>query len=85
MALLAVALKNTQGETRRALLLALGSLEVDEATQSLREMLQSTEAEERREVIRALSSVRTYAGAGLLLEAATVATDQHERVLALRG
>ncbi|MDX2186958.1 MAG: ThuA domain-containing protein [Opitutaceae bacterium] len=70
---------------RTAFILALANMETSESLGIISRELNNPSMDHRKEIIRALSSVRKYPAVPLLLDAAQKATDSSERILALRG
>lgn len=83
--LLEGALDQAPPEARPTLMAALASLQSEKAKATLNKALHSEDLDQRKAVIRILSSVRNVTSAELLLGAASEAKDPGERMLALRG
>lgn len=84
-ALLEDALKQAPPEVRPTLMTSLASLRSEKAKATLKNELHVDDLDQRKAVIRILSSVRNITSAELLLDAAKEAKDPTERMLALRG
>ncbi|WP_404421038.1 ThuA domain-containing protein [Nibricoccus sp. IMCC34717] len=78
-------LPNANTSERTTFVIALANMKTPDAIATIRSELDSPQIERRKEVIRALSTVRQFVPVQLLLDAATKATDSNERILALRG
>jgi type 1 glutamine amidotransferase len=83
--LLTPALTGATPDNRQALIAALASIDSDKAAAALHTLLQAPAVEDRKEVIRALSTVRNSNSDALLFEVASQGKETSERILALRG
>jgi type 1 glutamine amidotransferase len=79
------AVQGLTGDVRNALLVTLASLDSPKATSGLQSLLKAPTVDDRKEVIRALSSAHNPGADKLLLDAASHGTEDSEKVLALRG
>jgi type 1 glutamine amidotransferase/HEAT repeat protein len=78
-------LAHTRGPARGSLLIALALAGTDHARAILAGILHGSSAQDRREVIRAVTGSRNPALESLVLDSARTAPDPSERILALRG
>jgi hypothetical protein len=83
--MLGVSLKTLPDENRPVLISSLGALDSPKASAELKTLLQAPLVDDRKTVIRALSSVRNDAVDALLLNVAKTGAENSEKILALRG
>jgi type 1 glutamine amidotransferase len=85
VSLLKKELPNANTSERTTFIIALANINTPASVDTIRLELASDSIDRRKEVIRALSTVRKFVPVTLLLDAATRTSDANERILALRG
>ncbi len=83
--LINAAMTGATPDNRQILIAALASIDSDNAAAELKKLLQAPSVDDRKEVIRALSTVRNSNSDELLFESAKNGQESSEKILALRG